>query len=759
MGGERRWISVLPARPAGWAGIGIGRFGDRWRDILLHWLRTEAGRRRPFLWLPVVYGLGIALYFSADQEPAPWLAPLFAAAAAVAAFLLRHSWRTRLTAIFLGALFLGFSAGSLRTALVMQPVLDRIVIGPLEGYVRSVEKRLQGPRAVIDVSSFAGLGPDERPARVRVTFRKGVKIEAGTRIQVTARLVPPPGPARPGGYDFARDAFFGRIGAVGSTTGPLRLPEGNGSATADATFLARLAAWIDVQRNLLTDRIVETAGGRERAPATRAKRAETAHETRVRGQEAAFVAALVTGKRGLIADETNEALRAAGIYHVVSIGGFHMTLVAGTLFFLTRLSLALIPGLAVGYPIRKIAAVIGIVGASGYCVFSGAGIDTLRALCVTLIVMGAILADRPALSMRNLALAALVCLTLQPEAMLGPSFQMSFAGVAALIALFERWDDPEPAANALPLREGGPLGASSADGRQGRLYRMTVMSVMTTVVAMLATGPFSTYHFQTFNPWGILGNAFGLPIVELVVMPFSFLAVALYPLGLDGPFWHLAGLAAVPVLAGARIAAGFPGAVVVVPAFGVGALSLLAFGMLWACLWSTPLRWLAVLPVAVGVAFAAAPARPDVRIDREGRGAAVRSASGRFVILGNPSAFVVEQWLKADGDGRRADDPALKHNVACDRFGCVARLADGRSVAFTRDPAALAEDCRRAALLITPRQTPPDCAAAYVIDREDLQRLGAIALTSGNGGLIVESTHDSNVAGGEGRPWRRPAGR
>ncbi|MGI6247005.1 MAG: ComEC/Rec2 family competence protein [Pseudochelatococcus sp.] len=758
---ERRGAGVLPARFAGWAGL-AGAFdrGARLRPAAERWMRAEAARRRPFLWLPVAYGAGIALYFAAEREPAPWAGPLLAALAVVAAFMLRGRWRARLAAIAVGAVFLGFSVASLRTALVTRPLLDAAVVGPLEGYVRSVEERGQGPRAVIEVHAFAGLPPARRPATVRVSFRKGAGIAAGTRIAAVARLVPPPQPARPGGYDFARDAFFGGIGAVGSANGAVRvIADDVEPAAIRVGWAARLSARIDVERNALTRRILEAAGGG--GPLL-----PDAGTGGPRAQEAAFVAALVTGKRGMIADETNEALRAAGIYHVVSIGGFHMTLVAGALFVIVRQLLVFVPGLAVRYPVRKFAAVAGIVGASGYCVFSGAGIDTQRALFVTLIVMGAILVDRPALSMRNLALAAFVCLTLQPESMLGPSFQMSFAGVAALIALFERWENGDPARSLLPLREGGALRPPDRQ-RTGRMRRVIAMSAVTTIVAMLATGPFSTYHFQTFNPWGILGNAFGLPIVELAVMPLSFLAVAFHPLGLDGPFWHLAGLAAVPVLEGARIMTDFPGAVVVVPAFGMGILLLLVLALLWACLWSTPLRWLAVLPAAAGLALAAAPARPDIRVDREGRGAAVRGADGRFVILGSPSAFVVEQWLRADGDGRRANDPALRHNVACDRLGCVARLADGRSVAFSREAGALREDCRRAAVLITPRQAPPDCAAPHVIDRDDLDRFGAIALTVAGDGLTVEGTREHPAAPGartgdgreapEERPWRRSA--
>ncbi|MFT0893269.1 ComEC/Rec2 family competence protein [Pseudochelatococcus sp. G4_1912] len=720
-------------------------------------------RRRLFLWLPVAYGLGVAFYFSADREPSIWAAPIAAIAMISMAVALRNHWRYQLFTLFIGMVFLGFFVASFRTEMVREPVLDHTMIVPLQGFVRSVDERLQGPRAVIDVIKMGDLQPDKQPAHVRVSFRRGSEVVPGTIISTVARMVPPPEPARPGGYDFARDAFFNGIGAVGSVNGKVELAADN---PYTANYGSRLIAWIDFHRNALTRRILQSAGGPEMPATSGGDRRKAIAQ--VRAQEAAFVAALVTGKRGMLSDETNEALRAAGIYHVVSIGGFHMTLVAGTIFFLTRALLALVPGLALLYPIRKMAAVTGIIGASLYCIFSGAGIDTQRALFVTIIVMGAILVDRPALSMRNLALSALVCLTFQPETLLGPSFQMSFAGVAALIALFERWENNDSVGAIMPLREGGKLNLS-LDGYPGsKLYRMILASLATTIVAMLATGPFSTYHFQTLNPWGLVGNAFGLPLVELLVMPLSFAAVLLHPLGLDGPFWYLAGLASVPVLEGSRIVANFEGSSVVVPAFGAGVLALMVLALLWGCLWSTPLRWLAVLPAGLGIALAAAPDRPDIRIDREGRGAAVRAVNGRFVILGRPSGFVVEQWLRADGDARRVKDPSLKENVACDKLGCVTTLHDGRSIAFALDQRAAEEDCKRATIFITRWRTPKNCAAKYIIDRNDLERYGSIAGTFKGDSLFLKGLRDINViaqafnkndqssfAEEIGRPWRR----
>jgi competence protein ComEC len=200
--------------------------------------------------------------------------------------------------------------------------------------------------------------------------------------------------------------------------------------------------------------------------------------------------------------------------------------------------------------------------------------------------------------------------------------------------------------------------------------------------------------------------------------------------------------------------ASFPGSNTVVAAFGTGALLLFAAALLLVSLFATPLRWAAVLPAAAGLTLAAHPQRFDLYVDREGAGAAVRGPAARLVVLGRPSAFVVEQWLRADGDARGSSEPSLRDGVRCDRSGCVARLADGRAVSFVRGPSAFAEDCRRAAIVISRLSAPPGCGAALVIDGPALGERGATAVRLTDAGFAVAGSRHA----GEARPWDR-AGR
>ena len=365
---------------SGWDLLADGTAGRSLRRLLA----VETERRRTFLWLPVAFGSGIVLYFLADAEPSLWPPLVGALLAILAAAIARRHPSALCAAVAIAAVMAGFAAATWRTRTVAAPVLARPMIAKLSGLVLGVEERPAGPRIVVRVASLGQLAASQRPAHVRVSLRPGASVKAGDFIEATARLLPPPTAARPGGYDFARDAFFAELGAVGSLVGKITIrapPEEPDAWTA-------LTIANDRARNALTQRIANAYGG----------------------QEGALAAALVTGKRGLITEEVNDAMRAAGIYHIVSISGLHMALAAGSLFWAARALLSLWPAMALAWPVKKIAAMAGMLGATAYCLFSGAEVATQRSLVMTLVMMGAILIDRPALSMRNLALSALVAL-------------------------------------------------------------------------------------------------------------------------------------------------------------------------------------------------------------------------------------------------------------------------------------------------------------------------------------------------------------
>ncbi|MFZ1886187.1 MAG: ComEC/Rec2 family competence protein [Rhodoplanes sp.] len=367
---------------------------------------------------------------------------------------------------------------------------------------------------------------------------------------------------------------------------------------------------------------------------------------------------------------------------------------------------------------KKWAAAASLLAAAFYLVLSGAEVATQRAFIMTAIVLLGVILDRQALTLRTLAVAALAVMIVTPEAVVHPSFQMSFAATLALVAAYER---------GIPwIAAGGTtsLGARLAlwGGRE------LVALVFASLVAGLATTLFAAYHFHRLAPYGVLANLLAMPVISGFVMPAGLLALVAMPFGFDAPVWRLMGYGIDWMTAVAVWVAGLPGAVGRIPAFGIAPLLVGTLGLIVICLLRTPLRWSGAGLLALAAALAAAAPRPDVLISGDVGAVAVRKADGRLAVLKSArQSFAPRDWLGADGDARTEKDPDLASGFICDPVGCIARLADGTIVAVARTAEAFADDCVRAALVIARRDPPADCAAT-VIDRERLRSSGALAL-------------------------------
>lgn len=416
-----------------------------------------------------------------------------------------------------------------------------------------------------------------------------------------------------------------------------------------------------------------------------------------------------------------EAYRVSGLAHILSISGLHMAIVAGFVFAVLRGGLALIPILALRHPIKKWAAAGTLIVSGLYLFLSGADVAAQRSFIMLAVMMLAILADRRALSMRNIAIAALVVLVLTPQAILTAGFQMSFAATLALIAGYE----------------------AVAEWRRGRLAigpppRRTLLRIalvfaggllLTSILAGLATAPFGAYHFNRTQPLSLVANLAAAIPVTVLVMPAALFAVILMPFGWQGPPLDVMefGLGVVNEIAAWTTAmTGNSGLVAASPPL---ALWLAAGGILWLCLWRERWRLLGVAAIAGGVLLAGTAPRPDVLIDDVGGAAMVRAGDGSYRFMGRGATFEAETWLRMDADPRLPGDPSLEDGVFCDALGCTAPLDVGGRVALVTEPRALAEDCRLASIVIvgTPVAIPNYCAA-LVIDAENLSRLGVHAL-------------------------------
>lgn len=684
----------------------------------------EVELRRPFLWRVVAAGAGVLLYFVADREPPLALCVAVLLAASLLAFLCRRHACAYALSIALACVAAGFTAGAWRTARVSAPIVPRIGVGELSGFVEEVDLRRTGARFILRVASAEGFPGDVMPARVRLTTRDDPSFAAGDFVALKARLLPPARAALPGGYDFARDAYFAGLGGVGSALGRIEsMPPPD-----PAPLALRFFATVDRMRNALALRVYRLIGG----------------------DTGAIAAAMVTGKRDFLSESAKDLIRRAGIFHIVTISGIQMTLVAGIFFVGLRSLMAAAPNIALNYPTKKWAAALAMIGAVLYDIGAGSRIGTDRALIMTLIMLGAVLFDRPSLSMRNLALAVLVIIALEPEALLGASFQLSFAAVAALIAVYEtRGDILARIRTSVPVARASGRFQELKEEALDRMFHGPGAALVATLCATSATAAFMAHDFHEVSPYVLIGNPLTLAIIEFFAVPCALIGAALYPLGLDGFIWRWLemGIDLVCWLAG--LIANAPGASLHVKAFASWAIVFFTLAVLSAVLWRTwILRATAIPLILIGLFGAVSGARFDIAVAPTGDAAAIRLANGDLGLVGKrPGAFAAEQWLRADADARLVENANGAGN--CDDLGCIATASDGRVVALVNAPGAFFEDCARAAIIITPLHAPDGCAAPLVIDRDTLARTGAVTLRLAKDG--VEWTTARAID--EDRPW------
>jgi competence protein ComEC len=713
-----------------WARIGLAlELAGQW---IHQCYRTEIDAGNTFVWGVAALCAGAAAYFALPHEPSFWALSLVAGLAVAGLVAGRCRYGVPFPALLAAMAAIGLWAVGFEARLVAAPRFDHERTATVTGWVVDAETVLNGAtRMTINVTGMSAyrLPVNVIPKRMTVTFRKGTPAFAvGDGIRFLARLRALPGPVMPGGYDFARRAYFEGRGGTGYALG--RVEHVN---PGQRPWSVWLAANIYGLRYDIAERI------RAALP----------------GAEGAIAAAIIVGETRAIPDAENDALRMSGLPHMITIAGLHMSIVASSVFFGVRFLLALIPAIALRVSIKRIAAVAALGAITFYVLMAGPHISAERAYVMAAIMLISVILGRPALTMRNLALSAIVLVAVNPAQVIEPGFLMSFLAVMALIAAYQLL------ARLRQLR-GSAYGRHKDRGivlhvAQSGLNHMG-SAAWSSLIATLATAAITADQFYRVPPYGAITNFIVLPAIDIIAMPCAVLTCLLMPFGLEAVPLYLMGKSIDFMLMIGAFAASLPGGEGLIGRIHPWSSLLAIFGTLWLCLWQQNWRLLGLIPVIVAIALAPFVEQPDVFIGEGAKPIAVRDETGRLRVLATKQdRFTVANWLMADADPhtppntRAPIDARLKEGWRCDSVGCVfmrpATLKTAAlTIAFVLNPRGFEEDCERADIVITRLKAPEHCrASVHVIDRATLERSGA---------LTLKLTQDQTADAGPRRPWR-----
>lgn len=668
----------------------------------------EAERERWFLWVPVSFGAGLGCYFSVLQEPS-WFFVIGLLLAGIACILVTYRYVSiffvigfALSSIVLW-MTLGFAAGKLRSAIVdTQTLQKKTGVVELLGWVEGIEKHKRNKfRVTIMLHRIENKPNTGIPSRARIRVSASQlktskdKLTLGSYMKFKAVLYPPPHPIIPGGFDYGRKLWFENIGAVGFAI----------AAPEHVKTKPKTPLWISLKAQVAAVRVDIAERIRTVLP----------------GEIGNLAVALITGERSALADDTLQALRHSGLAHILAISGLHMAMIAGALYWWARALLAMSPTLALTLPIKKIAAIIALFGACYYLILSGAAIATQRAFIMIAIMFLAILLDRQALTLRNVAMAAMVILIIRPESLIDVGFQMSFAAVVVLIALYER---------TAQSRNNKRLNRHRVERSYiSHIWTYFLGIAVTTMAASLAVAPFSIFHFHHLSQFGLLGNLLAIPIFGIVVMPMVLVALLLIPFGLETIPLTIMGWGIESVVSIAQTVSNLPGAVVHISQIPLAALIAMILGGLWLAIWQNRWRFWGIFGLALGVALCPTYNFPDIVVEREGKIIAVRQEDGRLIAPSQRGGvFSLTEWLRIYGDGRSIKNVRDKTLFRCDQLACITRVKSFL-VSYIKHPAAWNEDCGKADIIIATIPHHGQCTQSkVVIDLTQLRRNGAHSL-------------------------------
>lgn len=666
-------------------------------DAAEHFLGAAGLDRGP--WLAVALAGGIGLWFMLPG-PAHWVAAL--AAALLLALGALAKWKGRGDRVWLTsalvacslAVALGVALIWARSAMIGTPALERPISAEITGRVlERIEQPAQDRVRLVLAIRHPETG---EPAKVRVNVPAETASAAmgeGALVEARVRLMPPAPPMLPGAYNFARTAWFAGFAATGSVQGDIRVLEPSAGDARLARTQRRISSHVREQLS---------------------------------GSPGSIAAAFASGDRGAISEADEDAMRDAGLTHLLSISGLHVSAVIAATYFLVLRLLALWPWLSLRVRLPVVAAGVAALAGIGYTLLTGAQVPTVRSCAAALLVLGALALGREPLSLRMVAVAAVFVMLLWPESLVGPSFQMSFSAVIAIVALH----------NSAPVKA---FLAPREESWWARTGRRAVMLLVTGLVIELALMPIVLFHFHRAGVYGALANVVAIPLVTFLSMPLIAVALAFDTIGLGAPFWWLAGKSLELLLGIAHFTSSQPGAAKLFPQMSELTIALFVAGGLWLALWRGRARLLGFAPASIAALLLLATPVPDLLISGDGRHVGIAGEDERLLVLRESrSDFTKDNLLELAGMEGEPVSLESWPGAQCSADFCVIALERGGRewhILMSRsrqiiEERALAAACERADIVVADRWLPRSCLPRWLrADRRMLAETGGLAIS------------------------------
>lgn len=671
-------------------------------DTIVNYIRNNLHNEKYnlILWFPVCQCVGILTYFSLSSEPScVFTTSIFLLLSPILILIAILYRKYAILCISLIAVLIGFTASKFRTDSVNTHILDKErYVKDIVATVKDINDRSSYKQFLLYEIKNTKFKLDNIRISVKTKAEEGIKI--GDQVKLSAKLFPPKIAPSEYAYDFARIAYYQKISATGFATSKIVLYK-----KAEAR---KFQEYIESFRQYIYENLQQNT----------------------KKPHADIISALLIGKKDGIDQKTMNAIRDSGIAHLFAISGLHLSFVAGLFFIVFRNLFAMSETLTLKYNTKKISAFFTILPTTFYLLITGMQISAQRAYIMVILVLVAIIIERKYRGLIAIAFAASVILIVEPEAILKPGFQMSFSAVLALVASYQ--------INANKLFK-------------IKIIKYFVSIMISSIIASLATVPYTIYNFNYFSISGIITNLIAIPIVTLIIIPLGIIYVLLIPLGTQ---WIITPLMERPidsVLYITNAIASLQYLVIPIRTFPASLIIIITLGLLWLCLWERNWRFFGIFFIVLGIFSSAMYTTPDILVSADNL--AVKEDDNLLYSLTRKNRnFVVKTWAKQNGQNQIVNHTKFSNSnkrLKCNDYDCTYNKGNNKSVLLAHKREDILENCNNVDLVIQLSKFNYPACNTKIIKYSDLEAYGTHSVWLANSGIKVSKVRSN-------RPWHKP---